>query len=53
MRPHLHTDFVSFLFAGASALVLFHLLRFAAAQLAENERTASAAKVIGSLVEFN
>lgn len=53
MRPHIHTDFVSFAFAGLSAIVMLHLLRFAAAQMAEHDATRPAAKVLGSLVTFN
>ena len=33
MRPHLHTDFPSLVFAGLSAIVLIHVLRITAAQL--------------------
>lgn len=48
MRPHLHTDFPHVLFFAFGTIVTIHVLRLIAAQLADNEATASAGKVLGA-----
>lgn len=52
MRPHVHTGFIAFVFAGASAVVFLNLMRFAAAQLVERPGTEAAGKALGALVTF-
>lgn len=49
---HIHTDAVAFLFAGVSALLLFHLMRIGGAWLAQHNAP-SAGKLIGGLATFN
>lgn len=46
MREHVHTGFVSFLFAGFSAIVLIHVLRAVAGQL--DDKLPSASKALGA-----
>jgi hypothetical protein len=48
LEGHFHTGFVPFVFAGLSAIVMIHVLRAVAAQLADNPKTAGAGKVIGA-----
>lgn len=48
MREHIHTGPAAFLFAGLSAIVLIHVLRIIAAQLAENDGTATAGKALAA-----
>lgn len=48
MREHVHTGFVPFVFAGLSAIVMIHVLRLIAAQLADGDRTAPAGKVLAA-----
>jgi hypothetical protein len=52
MEGHLHTDFPMFVFAGVSAIVFIHLLRFLAAQMVSNEGTRGAGEVLGAIVNF-
>lgn len=48
MRPHLHTDFLHLVYFGFGTIVLIHVLRIMATQLASREGTASAGKVLGA-----
>lgn len=48
MRDHVHTGVANVVFAGLSAIVVIHVLRIAAAQLAANNATASAGKILGA-----
>lgn len=48
MRDHVHTGFVTFLFSGLSAIVLIHVLRALATQMADRPGTASAGKALGA-----
>lgn len=43
MRDHVHTGFYAFLFAGFSAIVLIHVLRYAATVIDDKAPTASKA----------
>lgn len=52
MHPHFHSGIVAVLFAGVSAIVVFNLVRFSAAKLAENPSTEKLGKTMGSLVTF-
>ncbi len=53
MQSHVHTGFVSFLFAGVSAVLFINLRRLAAAKLAEKESTANIGRTVGALVTFS
>jgi hypothetical protein len=48
MRDHVHTGPFAFLFAGLSAIVLIHVLRIVAAQLADHPGTEGAGKALGA-----
>lgn len=48
MREHLHTGPAAFLFAGLSAIVMIHVLRIIAAQLADNPGTSGAGKALAA-----
>lgn len=48
MREHVHTGPAAFLFAGLSAIVLIHVLRIVAAQLAERPGTEGAGKALAA-----
>lgn len=48
MRPHLHTDFPHVIYFALGTIVVIHALRIAAAKLSDNEKTASAGKVLGA-----
>lgn len=48
MRDHVHTGFVAFAFAGFSAIVMIHVLRMLAAQMALHDSTAAAAKPLAA-----
>ena len=48
MRPHLHTDFLHLVYFALGTIVVIHVLRIAATQLADNEATAGAGKVLGA-----
>jgi hypothetical protein len=52
LRPHIHTGFVAFVFAGVSALVFLNIYRFATAKLSENPNTETIGKAMGALVKF-
>ena len=53
MEDHLHTGFVSFLFAGVSAVVFIQLMRLASAKLVDNPNTATIGKTLGAVVTFS
>jgi hypothetical protein len=53
MQDHLHTGFISFLFAGISAVVFMQAARLMSAKLVDNPKTASAGKALGALVTFS
>lgn len=46
MRDHVHTGFVTFMFAGFSAIVMIHVLRALAAQL--DDKLPAASKALGA-----
>lgn len=48
MRDHVHTGPFAFLFAGLSAIVLIHVLRILAAQLADRPATSGAGKALAA-----
>lgn len=48
MREHVHTGPAAFVFAGLSAIVLIHVLRIVAAQLAERPGTEGAGKALAA-----
>lgn len=48
MRDHIHTGPAAFLFAGLSAIVLIHVLRILAAQLADHDGTETAGKALAA-----
>lgn len=52
MSDHVHTGFVSFVFAGISAIVFIHLMRFAAAKMANTDKMAGFGKALGGVVSF-
>lgn len=52
MREHIHTGFPTFVYAGLSAIVMIHILRFIAAQMIDRPGTESVGKILGSLVDF-
>lgn len=52
MSDHVHTGVVSFVFAGVSAIVFIHLLRFAAAKMANTDSMAGFGKALGGVVSF-
>lgn len=52
MQEHTHTGFIAFVFAGASALIMFNLLKYAAIQLDDWPQTQWIAKVIASTLSF-
>lgn len=52
MQEHVHTGFVSFVFAGISAIVFIHFLRFAAAKMADTDKLAGFGKALGGVVTF-
>jgi hypothetical protein len=52
VSDHLHTGFPHFVFAGLSAIVLIHLLRFVAAQMVTRPGLESSGRIVGSLVNF-
>jgi hypothetical protein len=43
---------VEFAFAGLSAIVMIHLLRFVAAKMVDSDTFAGAGKALGGLVSF-
>jgi hypothetical protein len=51
-QDHLHTGFPHFVFAGLSAIVMIHLLRFAAAQMVTRPGLETPGRILGSLVTF-
>lgn len=53
MQEHVHTGFVSFVFAGVSAVIFIQMMRLVAAELVKNPSTEGAGKVIGGLVHFS
>jgi hypothetical protein len=53
MQQHVHTGFVSFMFAGVSALIFLNITRLVAARMVSNGGAwESAGRTIGSLVTF-
>lgn len=48
MRDHVHTGFVAFAFAGLSAIVMLHVLRMLAAEMAQHPATAGASKPLAA-----
>jgi hypothetical protein len=48
MRDHLHTNVTHVLFFAVGTIVLIHVLRLSAAQLADNPRTAGAGKALAT-----
>lgn len=52
MSDHVHTGVVSFVFAGVSAIVFIHLLRFAAAKMSNTDSMSSFGKALGGVVSF-
>ena len=48
----MHTGVVEFVFAGMSAIVLIHLLRFVAARMVDSPSLAGVGKALGGLVSF-
>lgn len=48
MRDHIHTGPAAFLFAGLSAIVLIHVLRIIATQLADHTGTEGAGKALAA-----
>lgn len=52
MQPHVHTGFVSFVFAGLAAVVFIQLMRLGAAKLVQHDSTKGIGETIGSLVSF-
>lgn len=52
MSPHVHTGFVSFVFAGLSAIVLIQLMRLGAAKLVQHDSTRGIGETVASLVSF-
>lgn len=52
MTGHVHTGFVEFVFAGFSAILMIHLLRFTAAKMVDSPSLASAGKALGGIVSF-
>jgi hypothetical protein len=48
MRDHVHTGPFAFLFAGLSAIVLIHVLRIVATQLADHPSTTGAGRAIAA-----
>jgi hypothetical protein len=52
MKDHVHTGFVAFVFAGVSAVLFMHGVRFIAAKLAERDSTATMGATLGALVAF-
>lgn len=48
MRPHFHTDAVQIVMTTIGVLVVIHVMRLAAIQLAKNPSTAEAGKAIGA-----
>jgi len=53
MQDHLHTGFISFLFAGVSAVVFIQLMRLASAKLVDNPATETVGKTLGAVVTFS
>lgn len=52
MQAHVHTGFVSFLFAGLSAVVFIQLMRLAAAKAVQHDSTRAVGEMVASLVSF-
>ena len=52
MQEHVHTGFVSFVFAGISAVVFIQILRWSAAKMVTNPQLEPAGRVVGGLVHF-
>ena len=52
MQEHVHTGFVSFLFAGVSAVIFIQAMRLIAGKMVDSPRTEGAGKVLGGLVNF-
>jgi hypothetical protein len=48
MRDHVHTGFISFAFAGLSAIVMIHVLRALAAQMADRPGMSGAGKTLAA-----
>ena len=53
MGEHFHTDIVAVLTAGISAIIVIHLIRFAATPLAKrNDMLGTVGKAMGGLVTY-
>ena len=52
MQEHVHTGFVSFMFAGISAVIFIQVARLIAGQLVAMPATEGAGKVLAGLVHF-
>lgn len=52
MQEHVHTGFVSFMFAGISAVIFIQAMRMIAGKMIESPRLEPAGKVVGGLVNF-
>jgi hypothetical protein len=48
MRDHFHTGFVPFVFAGLSAIVMLHILRAMAVQMAGTDKLNGAGKALAA-----
>ena len=49
---HVHTGIVEFAFAGLSAIVMIHLLRFTAAKMIASPSLSGFGKALGGIVSF-
>ena len=53
VQEHVHTGFVSFVFAGVSAVIFIQIMRFAAAKMVTIPAPEPAGTVVGGLVHFS
>ena len=52
MSGHVHTGIVEFAFAGFSAILMIHLLRFTAAKMVDSPALSGFGKALGGIVSF-
>jgi len=52
LQGHVHTGIVEVAFAGLSAILVIHLLRFLAAQMVDSKSLSGVGKALGGLVSF-